>query len=73
MHDPKWVLFIFLIYFFSEHFEKIICIWLKKMNMNEAIGMNNTLHPNKGRTEHGTYYFSVGIQSFDSLIIISKW
>ena len=32
------------------------------MNMNEAIGMNYTLHPNKGHTEHGTCYFSMGMQ-----------
>ena len=30
--------------------------------MNEPWGVIDTLHPNKGHTEHGTCYFSRGMQ-----------
>ena len=49
-----------LIYLFDKylpkHFEKKMYI-VKKMNVTESIGMNNSLNPNKGRTEHDSFLF----------------
>ena len=47
--------------YLPKHFGKNMYI-AKKMNMNESTGMNNSLNPNKGHTEHGSFYFSASMQ-----------